>query len=42
MSTAFDAGSGKITVPDIVKRKTGIGSSSNQNSDNRPSSADQE
>src|SRR5438445_13141878 len=33
MSTAFDAGSGKITVPDIVKRKTGIGSSSNQNSD---------
>ncbi len=28
MSTAFDAGNGKITVPDIVHRKTGISSKS--------------
>ena len=33
MSTAFDAGSGKVTVPDIVRRKTSIPSSSNQTSD---------
>jgi 3-methyl-2-oxobutanoate hydroxymethyltransferase len=33
MSTAFDAGNGKITVPDILRRKTNLASSSNQNSD---------
>ena len=34
MSTAFDAGNGKITVPDILNRKTGIRSSSSQDSHN--------
>jgi 3-methyl-2-oxobutanoate hydroxymethyltransferase len=33
MSTAFDAGNGKITVPDIVRRKTSVPSSSSQISD---------
>jgi 3-methyl-2-oxobutanoate hydroxymethyltransferase len=33
MSTAFDAGNGKITVPDILRRKTSASSSSNQDSD---------
>ena len=33
MSAAFDAGNGKITVPDILRRKTNVPSSSNQNSD---------
>jgi 3-methyl-2-oxobutanoate hydroxymethyltransferase len=33
MSAAFDAGNGKITVPDILRRKTNPASSSNQNSD---------
>jgi 3-methyl-2-oxobutanoate hydroxymethyltransferase len=32
MSAAFDAGNGKITVPDILRRKTNLASSSNQNS----------
>jgi 3-methyl-2-oxobutanoate hydroxymethyltransferase len=36
MSTAFDAGNGKITVPDILHRKTSIPSSSNQVSDGSP------
>src|SRR6266700_1649998 len=33
MSTAFDAGNGKITVPDILGRKTSTPSSPNQSSD---------
>jgi len=33
MSTAFDAGNGKITVPDILRRKTNVPPSSNQNTD---------
>jgi 3-methyl-2-oxobutanoate hydroxymethyltransferase len=37
MSTAFDAGNGKITVPDILRRKTNVFSSSNQNSGNADS-----
>jgi 3-methyl-2-oxobutanoate hydroxymethyltransferase len=32
MSTAFDAGNGKITVPDIVSRKSGTSSSSRSSS----------
>ena len=35
MSTAFDAGNGKITVPDIASRKTSVRSSSNPNSNQR-------
>jgi 3-methyl-2-oxobutanoate hydroxymethyltransferase len=35
MSTAFDAGNGKITVPDIVSRKTSVRSSSNPTSNQR-------
>jgi len=35
MSTAFDAGSGKITVPDIVSRKTSGRSTSNPTSNQR-------
>jgi 3-methyl-2-oxobutanoate hydroxymethyltransferase len=31
MSAAFDAGNGKITVPDLIRRKTSIPSSSSQN-----------
>jgi 3-methyl-2-oxobutanoate hydroxymethyltransferase len=33
MSTAFDAGNGKITVPDILRRKATVPSSSNKHSD---------
>ncbi len=32
MSTAFDAGNGKITVPDIVSRKSGTPSHSRASS----------
>src|SRR2546428_2613973 len=40
MSTAFDAGNGKITVPDILGRKTSIPSSSSQSSDRRSDRGD--
>ena len=33
MSAAFNAGNGKITVPDIIRRKTSVPSSSHQGSD---------
>src|SRR5437879_13347707 len=42
MSTAFDAGNGKITVPDILGRKTSRPSSSNQSSDRRSDRGDSE
>ena len=35
MSTAFDAGNGKITVPDIIRRKSGSSSVSNRDSERR-------
>ena len=38
MSTAFDAGNGKITVPDILNRKTSVPSSSSQSFDRASSS----
>ena len=40
MSAAFDAGNGKITVPDILRRKTSIPSISNQNAGQIPNRAD--
>jgi 3-methyl-2-oxobutanoate hydroxymethyltransferase len=40
MSTAYDAGNGRITVPDILRRKTSIPSISNQNAGQIPNRAD--
>ena len=40
MSTAFDAGNGKVTVPDITRRKTSIPPSSNRSSDPVPLQSD--
>src|SRR5207302_10713187 len=40
MSVAFDAGNGKITVPDILRRKTSIPSISNQNAGQIPNRCD--